>query len=490
MRKFSYKAPGVQASVPVQLSVEEEAIAIDESNQTEHEIEEESADIDQLGDIIVTMGDVQTVVSNTPEIQPIDQALVSAVADMAVAGTDANPEELVTDVLPNNGVSAEGFIDTVSAKLKEIWKKIKELISKAWENIKQFFGFNKTKLQEAEKKLEKAKEQYAEVQKALEEDPVIQAYVERDGITRAGDHVITKQQVEEAKARQEPQQPPEAKKPKQPRPPRRIDFWGTAGNLSIDGKLVEPEKLAGEIRRLTDAVEKGVSKMHAGWPQLYDNVKHSAESMHRSLNGQQSQETYDSFMKTYKEGGAKQSQIYDKIVQYGGFQREGSEKHMLADFALLYTSKDSHSSNWNDFDLWVDMAGNGYNNVRADGIREIPLDNLPEVFAAVDAAFDVIRKLEKDMGSDMSMNSHRKAVEDAMNRLSESKPTAQDIKNEPDALKGLSMSVLTGAVQQMGFSVFNMAKIGQAMAKATLVLTKVADTACMYAERSLRPASE
>jgi hypothetical protein len=123
MRKFSFKAPTTQQPQP-ELSLEEQAIAADEANEKAIDQTNTANDIDQLGDIIVTMGDVQTVVSNIPEIKPIDQALVSSVADAAVAGTDADPEELAGSLLPDSGVSTESFTGKLKGKLEELKKSL------------------------------------------------------------------------------------------------------------------------------------------------------------------------------------------------------------------------------------------------------------------------------------------------------------------------------------------------------------------------------
>ncbi len=118
-RHFKPQPPTAQQ---LHLSAEEEAIAADEQNEVKIEEEHITNNADQLGDIITTIGDVQTVVSNIPEIKPIDEALVSAAADMATAGTDADPEELVGTMLPDEGVSTESLMVDMRdrlAKLKE-----------------------------------------------------------------------------------------------------------------------------------------------------------------------------------------------------------------------------------------------------------------------------------------------------------------------------------------------------------------------------------
>jgi hypothetical protein len=125
MRKFSFKAPPPPEPTVPQLSLEEQAIATDEANEKKIEMETVSNDADQLGDIIVKVGEVQTIVSNIPEIKPIDQALVASIADAAVAGTDADPEELAGSMLPDEGVSTESFTN----KLKDQLTQMKEAVA-------------------------------------------------------------------------------------------------------------------------------------------------------------------------------------------------------------------------------------------------------------------------------------------------------------------------------------------------------------------------
>jgi len=157
MRKFSYAAPVVK----LQLSAEEEAIQIDESNQSAHELEQTSADIDRLGDIVVTVNEVQTVVSNTPEIQPIDAALTGAVGEMAVAGTDIAPDDIIEEMLPSENVSTESFVAAAKEKLAAMWKAIKEFFAKMWKHVKDFFGVGKKKAEKLEEKQKKTDESYA-----------------------------------------------------------------------------------------------------------------------------------------------------------------------------------------------------------------------------------------------------------------------------------------------------------------------------------------
>jgi hypothetical protein len=124
----------------LQLSLEEEAIVADEINQHLMEVADAATATDRLGDIIISMGDVEVVAINEPKLGQVEGSLISSVADMAVAGTDADPEAVLAGLLPANGVSAESFGEKVKNALAELWKKIQAMIKIAWENIKRFFS--------------------------------------------------------------------------------------------------------------------------------------------------------------------------------------------------------------------------------------------------------------------------------------------------------------------------------------------------------------
>jgi hypothetical protein len=124
----------------VHLSAEEQAIIADEVNQHSLELTDTVAESERLGDIIISMGDVQTVVSNEPQIGQVEETLISAVADMAVAGTDANAEEVVQDLLPSaQGLSAESAVEGIRAALLRVWNAIKTMLEKMWGHIERFF---------------------------------------------------------------------------------------------------------------------------------------------------------------------------------------------------------------------------------------------------------------------------------------------------------------------------------------------------------------
>jgi len=128
----------VEQSQVVTLSVEEEAILADETGLHSAELDGILEDSNRLGDIVVSLGDAQATVSNTPEIGTMDQELVAAVADMAVAGTDSDPEGLVSDIMPPaEGLSAEGIGSAIKEKLVKMWEAVKYAIEGMWAVMKE-----------------------------------------------------------------------------------------------------------------------------------------------------------------------------------------------------------------------------------------------------------------------------------------------------------------------------------------------------------------
>jgi len=247
MSRFSFKAPA--PSYQVSLSVEEEAIASDELNGNVIELDKESADIDRLGDIVVSMGDVQTVISNTPEVSTIDKELVFAMGDMAVAGTDASADNIVGQALLDQSMSTESFIGGVKDKLSKMWQTIKEFIAKMWQHVKNFF----TSQSKDAKILKAATEELDEDLKRLKERG-FSSQADLDKWMRDNDAFFR-------------QDPPDFNFPLR-----------LTRNLVIKGRMVDPKQLTGELEKLR---KYGMGAMEAiahagaeGLNAMIDVVKH------------------------------------------------------------------------------------------------------------------------------------------------------------------------------------------------------------------------
>jgi len=130
----------LKAPVPtLHLSMEEDAIAIDEQNALLQEIRQDHQDVARLTDTNAIVADAVSVIETVEQPVTPDHQLLGAVADMAVAGSDADPTELVPPVSEGKDISTESFISSVKEKVLKIWEAIKSAISRMWERIKQFF---------------------------------------------------------------------------------------------------------------------------------------------------------------------------------------------------------------------------------------------------------------------------------------------------------------------------------------------------------------
>lgn len=144
------KAPPVP--VPT-LSVEEEAILEDQNSEAEIAVDNSADEIERITDVAATTNDTLTIVNEIPEIGSVEEELVSAVAEMAVAGTDANPDE----VLAVNGAGTEGAVSTegIASVLKSIWDAIVTSIKNLWVGLKHWLTTYFSRLEQNKKHAEK-----------------------------------------------------------------------------------------------------------------------------------------------------------------------------------------------------------------------------------------------------------------------------------------------------------------------------------------------
>lgn len=133
MKRHLYRGTDV---IPVPtLSAEELAIQADDLAEAEQNATNEADIVERVTEIAEVASDTMTVVSLTPEVGDIEQALVNAVADMAVAGTDGDPEEVISVATDASGaISTEG----IATALKSMWQAIVTAIKNMWVGIKHW----------------------------------------------------------------------------------------------------------------------------------------------------------------------------------------------------------------------------------------------------------------------------------------------------------------------------------------------------------------
>jgi hypothetical protein len=148
----------------VRLSLEEQAILQDEQSQTLTGLETDGHEIDRLVATNAGLDDTILVVSETPEFGEVDRGLVDAVADAAVAGTDADPEQVITTT--PEGLASEGFVSDVVDRLKKMWEKIREYLTNAWKALVNYLSGEKRQLENVQKEAVEI-EQFMEEHKSI-----------------------------------------------------------------------------------------------------------------------------------------------------------------------------------------------------------------------------------------------------------------------------------------------------------------------------------
>ena len=107
-------------------------------NDLNQSIEHDVADVDRCMEVTQVLGElVNTVDARVGDATPAEARLIELVGDMAVAGTDANPE----DVVPSMEAYADGesAMKKVKENIAKMWAWVKQLIAKILEKMKLFF---------------------------------------------------------------------------------------------------------------------------------------------------------------------------------------------------------------------------------------------------------------------------------------------------------------------------------------------------------------
>jgi hypothetical protein len=135
MQRHLKARPTPAVSSPT-LSVEEEAILIDEASEAGIAADAAAADLDRVAEVADVANDTMLVVDETPEVGQVEQELVNAVGEMAVAGTDEAAEDVIS--MPTGAddtISVEG----IASALKSLWQAIITAIKNMWVGIKHWF---------------------------------------------------------------------------------------------------------------------------------------------------------------------------------------------------------------------------------------------------------------------------------------------------------------------------------------------------------------
>lgn len=141
-----------EAAAPTpSLSVEEEAILLDEGSEAEIAFDSAGDDLERISDINDVANDTTLVVSLTPQVGQVEHDLIGAVADMAVAGTDGDPADVLAIVGDSAGLTTEGIIEA----LKTMWNAIITSIKNMWVGLKHWLTTYFSSLEQNKKHAEK-----------------------------------------------------------------------------------------------------------------------------------------------------------------------------------------------------------------------------------------------------------------------------------------------------------------------------------------------
>lgn len=119
------------------ISLEEEAVVTSEADQEAHEIESALSEADHNLDVSDALEELAVVADRVEETTPEVAQLIDTAAQMAVAGSDITPEEMVP--------AAESFIgrkyavESIVERAKTIFESIMAFVRKLWDHIFAYF---------------------------------------------------------------------------------------------------------------------------------------------------------------------------------------------------------------------------------------------------------------------------------------------------------------------------------------------------------------
>jgi hypothetical protein len=122
------------------LSLEEEAIEVGEQTALANDIVTDIADAHRVTELTDALEDIAGIASEIETCTPAEAKLIEAAGQVAVAGTDIAPEEIVPAMEGYVGgrIAVEALED-LKARAKQIWAKILEFVKKIWKKITEFF---------------------------------------------------------------------------------------------------------------------------------------------------------------------------------------------------------------------------------------------------------------------------------------------------------------------------------------------------------------
>lgn len=138
MRRQFFALESAHTQAPVRmLSLEEEMIIVDEAAQDEAQVERDLSESERVIEVSDALEDVAVVADGIEAATPGEVALIDTASQMAVAGTDIEPEEVVPAMESYMGkrISTESIRETA----RTIWENIQAFLTKVWNQIVAYF---------------------------------------------------------------------------------------------------------------------------------------------------------------------------------------------------------------------------------------------------------------------------------------------------------------------------------------------------------------
>lgn len=119
------------------ISLEEEQLLLDESAADAAGTESDLKEAERIIEVSDALEDLAVIADGIEEATPAEVALLETAGDMAVAGTDVEPEEVVPAMEQYQGrrIATEGIRETAQT----IWRSIQEFLKNIWKKIESFF---------------------------------------------------------------------------------------------------------------------------------------------------------------------------------------------------------------------------------------------------------------------------------------------------------------------------------------------------------------
>lgn len=162
------------------LSVEEEVIVLGEADQLQNQVDQDVAETARVEDVTDVMLNVADTVEDAKEVTPAQAELINTVSEMAVAGSDGDPDDVIPEVsaipaepvadpsatdpaanppaTPSDNPAAnpetvadpekqgeepaltvEAFVEDLRKRASEIWERIRKFCIEIWKGIVEFF---------------------------------------------------------------------------------------------------------------------------------------------------------------------------------------------------------------------------------------------------------------------------------------------------------------------------------------------------------------